>query len=280
MCNRQNDAFIIPEDVYSDNSGMQVKSTVIEEMIDNISSPIEMASLMKTLDVPFSQRNLAGTKNLSNYNTSYEKAFNLGIFGCDLGYINMYGRTSLVLDYISAMISLANDIKVGQFFEYNTMKRVASNNQIDSLIFVSQRSFNAMDKYLQKNNRGNLSALMITGVWIEGLYLSAQFLKERPNEKRLAESIGEQKVILSTLLMLLKNYSEEKYIASVVAELNAVKEIFDGISIIIEKDEPKAVEVDGVLTIVQTERSIVKYTDEQMKSIIKQSEHIRNKLIQ
>jgi hypothetical protein len=179
------------------------------------------------------------------------------------------------------MISLANDIKVGQFFDYSTMKRLATNNQnIDSLIYVSQQSFNKMDKYLQKNNRGNLSGLMITGVWVEGLYLSTQFLRERPNETRLAESIGEQKVILAKLLILLNNYNKEKYIADVATELASLKSLFDGISITIEIGEPKEVEVDGMLTIVQTERSIVNYTDEQMKAIIEQSEHIRNKLIQ
>jgi hypothetical protein len=273
--------FIIPDDVLNDNSGMQVKTTVIEDMVDNISSPIEMASLMKTLNVPFSQRNLASTKNLSNYNTSYEKAFNLGIFGCDLGYINMYGRTSLVMEYIVAMLSLANDIKVGQFFDYSAMKRISTNSQnVDSLVYFSQQSFNKMDKYLQKNNRGNLSVLMITGVWVEGLFLSTQFLKERPNERRLAESIGEQKVILSKLLILLNNYSKEKYIADVAAEISSIKELFDDISISIEIGEPKEVEVDGFLTIVQTERSIVNYTDEQMNAIIKQSEYVRNKLIQ
>jgi hypothetical protein len=272
---------MIPDDVLNDNSGKQVKSKVMDDMVDNISSPIEMASLMKTLNVPFSQRYLASTKNLSSYNTSYEKAFNLGIFGCDLGYINMYGRTSLVLDYISAMLSLANDIKVGQFFDYTVMKRLATNQQnIDSLIYVSQQSFNKMDKYLQKNNRGNLSVLMITGVWIEGLYLSTQFLKERPNEKRLAESIGEQKVILSKLMILLNNYSKEKYIADVAAELGTIKTIFDGISITIEMGEPQEVEVDGMLTIVQLDRSIVNYTDEQMNAIVEQSERVRNKLIQ
>ena len=136
-----------------------------------------------------------------------------------------------------------------------------------------------MDKYLQKNNRGNLSALMVAGVWVEGLYLSTQFLKERPDEKRLAESIGEQKVILDQLIIILNNYKRELYIADLVVELNTVKKIYDGIRITIEVGEPKAVEVDGMLTIVQTETSTVHYTDEQMQQIVDQAEIVRNKLI-
>lgn len=280
-CNRTNsDDFFIPDSISSDDGELKLEPSVIEEMVGNISSPIEMASLVKSLQIPFSQKYLATTKNISNYNTSYAKAFNLGIFGTDLGYLNMYGRTSMVLDYITAMKNLADGINVGQFFDFTTLKRLATNNQnVDSLVYISQTSFNKMDKYLQRNNRGNLSALMVAGVWVEGLYLSAQFLKERSNEKRLAESIGEQKVILDQLIIILNNYKKEPYIADVVSELAAVKNIYDEIRITIEVGEPKAIEVDGMLTIVQTETSTVHYTEEQMQQIIEQAEIIRNKLI-
>ena len=278
-CSRSED-FVIPDEILTDNSALKISSNVMTEMVDNISSPIEMASLMKTLNVPFSQKYLASTKNTSSYNTGHEKAFNLGIFGCDLGYLNMYGRTSLVLDYITAMKNLADGINVGQFFDFSTLKRLATNNQnIDSLVFISQQSFNRMDKYLQKNNRGNLSILMVSGVWVEGLYLSAQFLKERPQEKRLAESICEQKVLLGELLILLNNFNQEKYIAAVADELFALKKVYDEITISIERGEPQAVEVDGVLTIKQNEISTVHYTDEQMQTIVDLAENIRNKLI-
>jgi len=281
MCNRSNnDAFSVPDSLLAGGGKIKIQSSVMEEMVDNLSSPIEMASLVKSLKIPFSQKYLATTKNVSSYNTSQAKAFNLGVFGCDLGYLNMYGRTSLVLDYISAMLTLANGINVGQFFDFSTMKRLATNNQnVDSLVYISQLSFNRMDKYLQKNNRSNLSILMVSGVWVEGLYLSAQFLRERPDEKRLAESIAEQKLMLDQLLLILNHFNNEPFIANLVTELGAIKTIFDGITVTIERGEPKAVEVDGMLTIVQTETSISHYTDEQMEAIIAQSEIVRNNMI-
>ena len=192
----------------------------------------------------------------------------------------MYGRVSLVLDYITAMKNLADGINVGQFFDFSTLKRLATNNQnVDSLVQISQQSFHKMDKYLQKNNRSNLSILMVSGVWVEGLYLSCQFLKERPNEKRLAESIAEQKVTIDQLVLILENFSREQYVANLIADLSTIKSIYDGIKITIERGEPRSVEKDGMLTIVQTEKSIIDYTDEQMQAIVSQSEVIRNKLI-
>ena len=266
----------------SDSDGqLKMGDKVMEDMVDNISSPIEMASLMKTLNVPFSQKYLATTKNVSTYSTGQAKAFNLGVFACDLGYLNMYGKVTLVLDYISAMMNLANGINVGQFFDYGTMKRIATNNQnIDSMVIISQQSFNKMDKYLQSSKRGHLSILMVAGVWIEGLYLTSRFYLERPGERRLGESIGEQKVMLDQLLLILGNFEEDRYIADVITELGTLKELFSDIKITVEIGEPKRIEIDGMLTIVQTETSVVNYTDEQMNNIVKQAEVVRNKLIQ
>jgi len=280
-CSRTNtDGFVIPDSFGEGSGELPVEPSVMEGMVDNIASPIEMASLVKSLNLPFSQKYLATTKNVSNYNTSHEKAFNLGIFGCDLGYLNMYGRTSMVLDYITAIKTLADGINVGQFFDFNTLKRLATNNQnIDSLVHISQQSFNRMDKYLQRNNRGNLSILMVAGVWMEGLYLTAQFLKERPDEKRLAESIAEQKLMLEQLVLILKNYGKEQYIASLVTELTTIKDIYDGIRITVEVGETKPVEVNGMLTFVQTDVTTVHYTEEQMQAIISRAEYVRNKLI-
>ena len=280
-CSRTNqDGFIGLDSISGGFGELPVSPGVMEEMVDNLASPIEMASLVKSLNIPFSQKYLATTKNVSNYNTNYAKAFNLGIFGCDLGYLNMYGKTSMVLDYITAMKNLADGINVGQFFDFTTLKRLATNNQdVDSLVYISQQSFNRMDKYLQKNSRGNLSILMVAGVWVEGLYLSTQFLKERPDEKRLAEDICEQKLMLDQLILILKNYGREQYIADMIAELTTIKNIYDGIRITVERGEPRPVEVDGMLTFVQTDVSTVHYTEEQIQAIITQSEVVRNKLI-
>lgn len=280
-CSRTRETFNIPEDILFDDSNLTIQPNVIMEMIDNIASPIEMASLMRALELPFSQRYLAPARNVSSrFITSQEKAFNLGVFGCNLGYINMYGRVSAVLEYISSMRTLADGINVGQFFDFSTLRRIVQSNQnIDSLVYISQMSFQKMNRYLESNNRGNLSILMLTGVWVEGLHLTTQFLKERPDERRLAESIAEQKVILEQLLDFLNNYDQDRYVAAVAVELATIKEIYDGITISVEEGEPEWIEEDGRLRIVQNDSITIDYTDEQMRAIIAQVEIVRNRLI-
>lgn len=255
-------------------------SDAMSNLVQNISSPVEMANLIKSIGVPFSPKYLASTKNVSNYNTGYAKAFNIGIFSANLGYLNMYSKTSSVLQYITAIKELADGINVGQFFDFTTLKRLATNNEnIDSLKYIAMHSFNVMDEYLKQNNRSNLSALMVSGVYVEGLYLVTQIYKEKPNSD-LAQYIGEQKKIFSELILILKNYEKDPYFANIVKELESIRREFDPVKITIEPGEPESVEVDGMLRIVQNDRSIVDISDATLSRIIDQTAIIRSKLIQ
>ena len=258
---------------------MEVSGQAMNEIIDNISSPVEIAALLKKVGAPFSNKYLAATSKAENLTSANQQALNLGVYGGDLGYLNMYNKTSNVISYLQAIKRLADAVNVGQFFDFSTLKRLASNNQnLDSLKYISVHSFNQMDKYLRDNKRGNLSALIITGVWIEGLYLATQIAKERENDQ-LSERIGEQKLILADLMLVLKNYNSDPYFAKLNASLEEMKNEFNDIKITYEMGEPQAVEKDGMLTIVQNEKSIVHISKDQLKIIISTTEKIRNTLI-
>ncbi|HEY4788946.1 MAG TPA: hypothetical protein VIH57_23010 [Bacteroidales bacterium] len=259
-------------------SALPLDEKAMEDLVQNISSPVEMAELIRSLGAPYSQKLLAPT-GIDNFNTSNSKAFNLGVFAADLGYLNMYGKTSTVLSYITAIKNLADGINVGQFFDFTTLKRLATNNEnIDSLKYISQHSFNVMDEYLRKNKRSGLSALMVSGVYVEGLFLITQIAKDKPS-KKLAESIGGQKPIFEQLLLIVKNYQKDPYFANLISDLELIKKEFDAVKITITPGEPKSVEKNGRLTIIYTSTSNVDISDDVLKKIINQTEQVRNKLI-
>jgi hypothetical protein len=265
--------------IEGEETPLEVADETMEEMVENVSSPIEMAALIKSLGVPFSKDYLATTDYVDDYVTSSKQAFALGIFGADMGYLNMYEKTTSVVDYLSAIKTLADQVNVGQFFDFPTLKRLATNSQnIDSLMYISVHSFNQMDKYLRENKRGNLSSLMISGVWVEGLYLGTQVAMTTDSED-LAERIGEQKTVLGQLLLILDNYKGDSFIQDLITDLNLLKEDFKDIEITVEYGEPEAQEVNGELVIIQNEKSIVNISDEQLEAITARTKEIRNKLI-
>ncbi|MCD4835168.1 MAG: hypothetical protein K8R31_15325 [Bacteroidales bacterium] len=271
--------FEVPDSVIYDGE-LEISEQAMDDIVQNISSPVEIAALIKAVGVPFSKDYLATTDFVDDYNTSFEKAIGLGIFGADLGYQNMYNKTGGVIDYISAIRTLADGIRVGQFFDFTTLKRLATNNQnLDSLMYISVQNFNQMDRYLRENNRSNLSSLIVAGVWIESIYLLGEVIKEAPNAE-LSEKIGEQKIILSNLMLLLKNYERDPSIKELIDDLSEIQEIYKDVTITYEKGEPEAIEQDGMLIIIQNDKQYIEISNETLFKIIDKTVEVRNKIIQ
>jgi len=259
---------------------IEVSEEALVDIVANIASPIEMAALMNRLSVPFSKEYLASTGSVNDLNTNFQMAYKLGIFGADLGYLNMYEKSSASVEYISIIKTLADGLRVGQFFDYTTLKRLATNNQnLDSLMFLSVHSYNEIDSYLRETpGRSYLSSLMISGLWIEGLYLITQVAKEYPYPD-ISERIGEQKIILNDLLNVLNLYKKNPSFNELIQDFETLNVEFKKINITYEIGEPETIEKDGRLVLIQNETSNVEITDEQLNSIIEKTEKVRNKLI-
>jgi hypothetical protein len=270
--------FEVPDSVITAEV-LTISNEALEEIVQNVSSPIEMAALIKEIGVPFSTKYLATTDYVDKYNTSFKMAYSLGVFGADLGYLNIYDKSTQVVDYLTAINKLADGIKVGQFFDFETLKRLATSREsIDSLMYISVNSFNNMDSYLRDNNRGHLSALMIAGTWVEGMYLVTQVANEKSSPE-LSERIGEQKVNLNNIMLILDNYKEHEQLTEVIESLDELKKEFDKVEITYVIGEPETVEQGGMIMIVQNEKSVVNISDEQLNKIISKTKQIRNKLI-
>jgi hypothetical protein len=232
------------------------------------------------MNVPFSTNYLASSIDADRISTSFGKALKLGILGADLGYLNMYEKTGSSIDALASIKKLADGIGVGQFFDFETIKRLSLNrSNIDSLFMLSNNSYNQIDKYLREKGMGQLSALMLTGVWLEGQFLATRVLKLYP-DTTLRNRVGEQKVILNDLLMLLAPYCNSgSQFRELCQEMQKMKDQYRDVRITYTIGEPVMVEKDGALVVVQTDESRVEMDDAQIQAITDESMRIRNKLI-
>jgi len=278
---RNSGDFVFPEaDSIPVGEAEKLSAEAIAEISKNISSPVEIANLLQLLEVPFSPDYLASGIDANKQTTAFEKAFTLGILGADLGYLNMYEKTGSSIDILSSIKKLAEGIRVGQFFDFETIKRLSLNkSNLDSLLYLSIDSYTKIDEYLRGNNRGQLSALMIIGVWVEAQYLATQVVKQYP-DKMLKDRIGEQKIILNDLIMLASPYcSRDKEFSSLCKYMQDIKDKYREIRITYTLGEPVSIEKNGGLVVEQTETSNVEMTEEQLADIIEVTKNIRDELI-
>ena len=267
---KKTEGFVFPEsDSIPVSEAEKLSPEAIADISRNISSPVEIANLLQTLQVPFSQKYLATAIDADKQGTNFDKALKLGILGADLGYLNMYEKTGSSLDVLTSIRKLAEDIKVGQFFDFESIKRLSQNSSnLDSLLFISIDSYNKIDNYLRSNERGHLSALMIIGVWIEGQYLATQVVSQFP-DKMLSDRIGEQKIILNDLLLLISPYcNHDSDFRNLCSDLQKIREAYKPVRITYTQGNPVSEEKNGGLVVTQTETSVVEMSAEQLNNII------------
>ena len=260
------------------DSELVVSGEVVSDMIQNISSPVEMANEIKNSGVGFSKDILNEAGKEGQYETSFKKAVNLGVYAADLGYINTFSKTTVVVDYLTSIKRLADGLGVGQFLDFSTLSALAKNStNIDSLKQLSVNSFNNIDKYLREQHRSNVSTAIVVGTWIEGIYITGQVISQT-NDKGLVDRLGEQKNIVEILDIVVSSRTESEF-KNLSKMMGDLKSIYDGVRITTELGQPETKEVDGMLVIEQNEITHVEITPEQVNSIIEQVNAIRNSII-
>ena len=163
------------------NSKKQAK--MLDELIQSIPSPIEMNTVIKSTGAAFNANIMHKTAASKKYTTNYQQAYNVGVYTADMGYINAYDKTMYSISCITAVKQLSDAIQVGQFFDFDALQRLSKNsNNVDSLQYISINSFNKMDAYLRSQNRGELSVLIVSGAWLEGLHIATQTMKAKAND--------------------------------------------------------------------------------------------------
>ncbi|MCB0487544.1 MAG: hypothetical protein KDC99_03660 [Cyclobacteriaceae bacterium] len=262
------------------NEDSGIDQEVIGSILDQIPSPLEISVLLKESGTKYDKALLNSADNLSKYNTNYKMALNLGIYGTDLGYTNIYEQNQDGIKYLSTIKSLANELNIGQFFDIETIGRLASNSKnLDSLLLITTQNFNAINHYLQAQNRSNLSVLLLTGGWLEAMQVTCQVAAKNPTHKELQEKIGEQKITLEQILLLYSFYPNDENMASLLTDLKELEAAFQQINITYTYKESTMEVVNGVAVIKDNSTTTINITPEDVKNIMTVTNSIRSKII-
>jgi hypothetical protein len=277
---KQSNENIVAETVDSTSSSNKISDEALMEVIKSIPSPIEISMLIKKSGEGYDNKILNPTENSSAYNSNFKRALNLGIYGADLGYINIYDKNKDALSYLSSIKKLADDLNIGQFYDFQTIQRLVQNSKNnDSLLYITTNNFEKINSFLQQKKRADQSVLILTGGWLEALHISCELAKKDKNPK-LLEKIGEQKIVLDQILLLVSSFKNHGNMDELANDLQSLKKVYDQIKITYEYKESKMKDVNGVLTIEDQSESKVNITDSQVIEIAQIIDSIRHKVTQ
>lgn len=263
----------------SDTAQANLKDSKAQEVFYSIPSPIETISLLKSAGAKYNSAYLNPIENVSKYTSVTSKALNLGTYGSDLSFTSMFDQTQESMYYLRCANKLASGLGISGAFNETTTSRLESNLQNrDSLLNIISDSYWTTDAYLKDNGQPGVSALIVAGGWIEGLYIGTQIANTTQN-KEVITRIGEQKLSLENLIGLLESYKADN--AGIVAVLNSLNELnalYNSVSTSTKATETTTDKANNVTTL--DNGSEFALTPEQLKQISDKVSQIRNKIIQ
>jgi predicted Zn-ribbon and HTH transcriptional regulator len=193
----------------------------IKDVVYNIPSPSEIPYLLQATGAEFNQSLLTDVKKVDQYMTRTDKAaLNLGAYVADIGYLSSYDKTQKAIDYLGAARKLADNLGVVGSFDNEILKQFEANiSNKDSLASLLNSAVQKTDKYLKNDSRNKLAAMVLTGSFIESLFISTGLIKTYP--KDLLEN-DQRNLVLTPLIRII--LQQEKSVDELVKMLSTVEQ--------------------------------------------------------
>jgi len=225
------------------------KSDKITKIFFNIPSPIETSKILQDAGATYEFKLPSNPSAVDDYQSIVEQSLNMGIYGADLNYASVFDQTTETMLYLQCARTLGNNLGLGQVFDEETIDRIDLNLEIkDSMQVIITEIFWEMNSYLEEEGRQSISALIILGGWVEGVYLSTQLAIIAPDNEILKLRIAEQKYSLTNLIGLLNSYEDDDISPDILEELQELDAIFNNITAVKTTGENHKDE-NGVTTI-------------------------------
>jgi hypothetical protein len=216
------------------DSSTVTPSSKFDMVISDIPFPFEILDNLYSNKIPFNKEVMNNVSNAAKYNQYNSRALNLGIYGADLSYAVTYEQFQEIGAYLKSTKKLAEDLNIPLAFDNNMMEKCNKyKDNKDSLTRIVYDSYNQVDKSLKDDERVGIAALVVTGSWLEGLYISTKTYLDAPRtteNNNLYKVIGGQKQSLIIVIKLLQEYKEDPYFQGLITELDGITSEYNNIT--------------------------------------------------
>jgi len=216
----------------------------IEDVVYDIPSPSEIPYLLQATGAEYNASLINPRTNVDKYLARNDKAaLNLGIYAADIGYLSSYDKTQEAIDYLTACKTLADNLGLIGSFDAEVIKSFERNiSNKDSLTHLLDRTIKQTENYLNDDSRNKLSSLVITGSFIEGLYISTGLIKSYPknilpDDQRnlvltpIMRIVLEQKKSVTDLLKMLSAVDQTEPVTAIVNDLKELEKTYEALNI-------------------------------------------------
>lgn len=170
-----------------------------------IPAPIDLFLMLENSGSKFIGEVLNSPLKRVQYSSTSNRAVNFGIYSTDLAYCSVFGDFQGSLVYFNTAKDIAVDLGLYEGYGEHMAYRINNNlSNIDSLIDISTDSYFQATTFLSDQGMSDIMALMMTGCWIESIYITIESVDHFDIEDPLIERIADQQFLLENLIELIK----------------------------------------------------------------------------
>jgi hypothetical protein len=216
----------------------------LEEFAYNVPPPSEIPYLLQGTGAEFNESLINPRNKADQYASITNKAaLNLGVYAADIGYLSSYDKTQEAIDYLSSAKSLADGLGVIGSFDVEVLNQFEANiSNKDSLTKLLDRTIKKTETFLRDDNRNKLSAMVVTGSFVESLYIATGLVKTYPKDllptdaknlilTPLIRVVLDQKKSVTELLKMLGTIEQTEPIGTLVADLKGLETEYAALNI-------------------------------------------------
>jgi hypothetical protein len=228
----------------------------IKDVVYPLPTTFELTSMLNRIGADYILGLSNSTENADKYFTEKARALNLGVYSADLSYASTYNRKQETMLFLKASKTLIDNLEITSAYNETLVEEVEKNlDDKDQLVKVITNSFYDTYEFLNKNGKANLSLLVVTGSFVEGLYIATHISENTYANPEIVQVIFDQKESLEKLIDVLKPEEKDPNVAALLKDLTGLKASYDKV-------------VDG------------KMTEEQLNEIITSAAKLRESIVQ
>ena len=212
----------------ADSSNLKDISQNVKDVVYPLPTPFEMTKMLSTIGVGYNSAILNPVDKAEKYFTERSKAVNLGVYGADVAYAASYDQKQDVKLYLKALKTLVDQLGIS--IDYNKMLSEEFKEKInnkDTLINIITNTYYDTYKSLKGKGSKELSVMMVTGMWVEVMYVATNISKDSYNNTEIVKLIAKQKDSYMKLLEILGTMNTDKGIKDLETKFLILKPVYE-----------------------------------------------------
>ena len=200
----------------------------VREFVYPLPTTFEVTEMLNRIEASYILALSNPADNVDKYLTEKKQAINLGVYGADLSYASTYNQKQQTINYMEASKKLVDALNMSSALPSDIVEQVEQHqDNKDKLVEIITNTFYDTYDHLHANGRGAVSMLVLSGSWVEALYITTHISENTYQNKEMVRIVMQQKSSLNKLLDLMQTHKDDSDVAEVMEQLEPIAEVYN-----------------------------------------------------